>query len=136
MADGEDVIRADEEIDLAGDELVAAVGRLLALDRVQDGEQRVAILLDLGALVAVARVLDGELVQAELLRHLVELLERRLEQRDPDEAIALAHVLADVLSGDVGELAAILVGNAADQHARRRAAPRRTLRAPGGQRTK
>jgi uncharacterized protein (DUF1800 family) len=66
--------------------------------------------------MAVPRVLDGELVQRELARHLVQLLHRRLEQRDPDEAVALAHVLADVFTRDVGELAAILVGNAADKH--------------------
>jgi hypothetical protein len=30
----------------------------------EDSEQRIAVLLDLGPLVAVARVLDGELVQA------------------------------------------------------------------------
>ena len=88
------------------DELVAAVGVVLALDRVQDGEQRIAVLLDLRPLVAVARVVDGELVQAELLRHLVELVHRRLEQRDPDEAVGPAHVLADVLDRNVGELAA------------------------------
>ena len=102
--------------DLARDERVGAVGCLLALDRVQRREQRVAVLLDLRPLVPVPRVLDRELVQRELLRHLVQLFVRRLEQGDPDEAVAAAHVLADVLLRDVGELAAILVGDAADQH--------------------
>jgi hypothetical protein len=83
---------------------------------VQHREQRIAVFFDLGALVAVARVVDGELVQAELLGHFVEFLVRRLEQRDPDEAVGPAHVLADVLGRDVGELAAVLVGDAADQH--------------------
>ena len=69
-----------------------------------------------GPLVALARVLDGELVQAELVRHLVQLLARGLEQRDPDEAVRPADVLADVLDRDVGDLAAVLVRDAADQH--------------------
>ena len=45
--------------------------------RVHDREQRVAVLLELGALVAVARVLHRQLVQAELALHLVELRRRR-----------------------------------------------------------
>jgi hypothetical protein len=116
VADSQHVVRTDEQIDLAGDEVVAAVGSLFALDRMQDGEQRIAVLLDLGPLVAMARVVDRELVQAELLRHFVQLVHRRLEQRHPDEAVGPAYVLADILARDVGKLAAVLVRDTADEH--------------------
>ena len=49
-------------------------------------------------------------------RHLVELFVPGLDQRHPDEAVGAAHVLADVLHRDVGELLAVLVGDAVDQH--------------------
>ena len=79
-------------------------------------EQRVAVFLDLGTLVAVARVLDRELVQVEFLLHRGELARPGILQRDPDEAVGAADVVADVLGWDVGELLAVLVGDAVDQH--------------------
>ena len=112
----EHVVGTDEDIDFADQELLGAVVVLHFLDRLQDGEQRIAVLLDLRALVTLARVLDGELVEAELERHLVQLLARGLEQRNPDEAVRTADVFADVLNRDVGDLAALLVRDAADQH--------------------
>ena len=66
--------------------------------------------------MTVPRVLHGELVQPELGGHLVELVVRRLEQRHPDEAIGPAHVFADVGSRDIGDLAAVLVRHAGDEH--------------------
>ncbi len=70
------------------------VGR--GLERVQHDEQRIVVFLDLRPLVALVRVLDRERMEAELLGHLVDLVLRRLEQRDPDEAVGPRHVLADV----------------------------------------
>ena len=85
------------------------------LDRVQHDEQRVAVLLDLRPLVAVARVLDRELVQVELLLHLLELGLGGVLERHPDEAAGPREVVADLAHVDVGELAAVLVGDAVDR---------------------
>ena len=61
VPDADDVALAEEEMGLAeGD---AAVDQLRGA---RDDEQRVAILLELGALVGVLGVLDGEVVQVEL----------------------------------------------------------------------
>ena len=117
VAHRQDVVAADEDVDLAAGQLVVRpFGR--RLERVQDDEQRVVVLLDLRPLVALARVLDGERMEAELRRHLVDLFLRRLEQRDPDEALGPRHVVADVGHRDVAELLPVLVGDAVDQHGR------------------
>jgi hypothetical protein len=86
------------------------------LDRVHDREQRLAVLLDLRALMAQQRVFDSQLVQAELFRHHGEFFRTRVLERDPDEALGPRNVFADVFDRDVGEFAAILVGRAIDQH--------------------
>ena len=112
VAAGEDEIRADEDGDLAQHEVVGRAD----LHHVQHGEQGVVVLLDLRPLVAVAGVLDRELVQAELLLHLRQLLGRGVLERDPDEAAGLADVLADVVDRHVAELRAVLVGHAVDEH--------------------
>src|SRR5579864_1868219 len=116
MTHRQHVARADEQVDLADLELLAPVLELDHFGRVQHGEQRIAVFLDLRSLMPFARILDGKLVQAELLRHLVELLSRRLEQRDPDEVIRPMHVFADVLDGNIGDLATFFVGDAAHEH--------------------
>ena len=108
--------RADEQVHLAYGELFGAVVVLDHLDRLDDGKQRIAVLLDLGPLVAFARILDRELVQPEFRGHLVELRGRRVDNGDPHEAVGPAHVFADVLDRDVGELLSVLVGDAGDQH--------------------
>ena len=86
------------------------------LHRLQDGKQRVAVLLDLGPLMAVSRVLDGQVRQVEFLLHLLELGRRRVLQPDPDEATGTLQIVADRLLRDVGELLAFLIGDAVDQH--------------------
>src|SRR6185437_8485119 len=116
MAHRQHVARADEQVALADLDLLAAVFESDQFGRVQHREQRIAVFLDLRSLMPFARILDRELVQAELLCHLVELLERRLEERDPDEEIRPMHVLADVRDGDIGDLATFFVGDAADEH--------------------
>ena len=105
-------VRADEDVDLADQQL--AVGA--DFHRMQDGEQFVVVLLDLRPLVAVPCVLDGEIVQAELRLHLGELVLRGVLQRHPDEAAGPGDELADVVDRAIGELAAVLVGDAVDQH--------------------
>ena len=44
------------------------------------------------------------------------VLDGGLEQRHPDQAIRPMHVLADVGDRDVGDLAAVFVSDAADEH--------------------
>ena len=64
-------LRADEDVHLA------ELDRLRLVEvpgRAQDAEQRVAVALELRALMGVDRVLDGELVQVELARDRGELL--------------------------------------------------------------
>ena len=116
MADGEHVVRADEHADLADAQVVRPVFELDELDRMEHGEQRVAVLLDLRALVSFARILDRQFVQAEFVRDLVELGLSGLEQRDPDEAVGAMHIFADVGDRNVGDLATLFIGNAADEH--------------------
>ncbi len=116
VPDRQHVIDADKDVDLADAQLVAAILAADDLGRMQHGEQRVAVFLDLRPLVTLARILDGELVEVELARDLVELALRRLEHRHPDEAVGTMHVLAHVGDGNVGDLPAIFVGDAADEH--------------------
>ena len=56
------------------------------------------------------------LVQAELRLHLDELFLRGVLQRHPDEAAGPGDELADVVDRAIGELAAVLVSDAVDQH--------------------
>ena len=105
----QDVIGTDENVDLADVQLV-----VLDFDRLQHGEQRVAVLLDLRPLMAVPGIFDGELVQVEFLLHFLELARRRILERDPDEAIGTLHIFADVFLRNVGELLAFLVRDAVD----------------------
>jgi hypothetical protein len=67
--------------------------------------------------VAVAGVLDRQLVQIELLLHRGKLFRRRVAQRQPDETVGLSKVIADLAKLDVGQLSAVLVGDAVDKHA-------------------
>jgi hypothetical protein len=112
VADGEDVVRADEDVHLA---YLQLVGRR-ELDGVEDDEQGAAVFLDLRPLVAVARVLGRELVQVELLLHLEHFLVARVLHRHPDEDARLLQVVADLAPVDVRELAAFLVDDAVDEH--------------------
>ena len=75
-----------------------------------------AVLFDLRPLVAVHRVFDGQVVQAELLLRLLELGLGGVAQRHPDEAPRAREVIADGFDRDVGELGALLVRDAINQH--------------------
>jgi hypothetical protein len=55
-------------------------------------------------------------VQVELAPHGVEFLRRRVAQRDPDEAVWLVQVVADLFDREVNESGSLLVGNAVDEH--------------------
>jgi len=116
MADGEDVIDADEDVDFADPDVVGAVVELDQFGGVQHRKQRIAVFLDLRPLMSLARILDRELVQAELLRHLVQLGFRWLEQSHPYETAGAMEVFADVGDRDVGQLSTLLVRDATDEH--------------------
>jgi len=109
LAHREHVVAAGEDVELADLELLAR-----HLDGLQHHEQRVAVVLDLRALVAVARVLHRERVQVELLAHLLELGLGGVAQRHPHEAAGPCEVVADLAPLDIGELAAFLVRDAVD----------------------
>ena len=64
VADGDDEVGADEDVDLAELDLLDVVE---VARRAQDHEERVAVALELGPLVGDDGVLDGQLVQAELV---------------------------------------------------------------------
>jgi hypothetical protein len=80
------------------------------------GEQAFAVFLDLGPLMTVVGILDRQRMQPEFLAHFFELGNGRIAQGDPDETAGLLQVVADLLDVEVGQLAAILVGDAVDQH--------------------
>lgn len=94
-ADRDDEPVTDEEHDLAG----LDVGRRLDVaQRLEDGEHRPVVALDLPPLTALDRVLDRERVQLELVVDDGELAVRGVLQTDPDER---ARVL---VRADAGEL--------------------------------
>lgn len=105
------VLRSDEHVDLADDQLA-----IDHLHRLHDVEQAFAVLLQLGALLALARILHRELVQAEGLLQDQQLRLAGVLQRHPDEAVRQRGVPADVAEVDVRDLAAPLVHGTVDQH--------------------
>jgi hypothetical protein len=86
----------------------------------QDDEVHLAlvVLLDLRAQVEALGVLDGEVVQAEAVLHVGELLGRGLEQPEPDEAaVALADLRGALeLHGSLVLPAPVAVVRAVDDH--------------------
>ena len=74
----------DEDQDLAGlDELFG----ILVGHGLEHDEERIAVVLELWALVRLQRILDRELVQVELRADSLELLDGRLDEADPDERV-------------------------------------------------
>ena len=111
MPDRDDVVRADEEVRLA--ELDRA-GRAIEMGRTQDGEERVAVALELRPLVGTRGVLDREVVERELPLHFRQDLGIGLVQADPDEAAGLLEDLADIGDRDLAQAEAAGVGDAVD----------------------
>ena len=130
-ADRQDVVAADEYIDLADVQF-----RPHRLDDLQHREQRIAILFDLRPLMAVAGVFDRQLGQVELFLHRVEFFARGLEHRHPDETLRPVDVTMYLAGLDVGELFAAFIRDAVDEH--RSMAPRCSAhrRGRGGRRAK
>ena len=88
------------------------------LHQVHHGKQRITVFLDLGPLVAVLGVFHREWMQVEFMLHLGQLSGLGVLQRDPDKAVGARDVVADFGDGDVGQLGAVLVGHAVDEHGR------------------
>ena len=114
VADRHDEVATDEHVDLAG------LHRVLLVDvpeRLEDEEQRVAVVLELGPLVGVAGVLDGQRVQVEGAGDGSQLVRAGVVHADPLEvarvarhprvpealvvAVAQWHPLAPVVEGVV-----------------------------------
>ena len=117
VADRDHELWAGEDVHLAeldGLRLIDVAGR------VQNAEQRLAVVLELGALVRVYGVLDGELVQPELARDVGELLVRRAVKPDPGDPAANAtgrgH-LREILR--LQDPLAVTVDGTTDNHARK-----------------
>ena len=114
VADCDQELVADEDEDLAEGDLVPVVVPARGL---QDEEERIAVDLELRPLMRVDRVLDRQLVQLELAAHGVELLDRRLEEPDPDEGVGVAGRVVGVLESELALTAAsVLVHGAVDDH--------------------
>ena len=66
--------------------------------------------------MALMRVLDGEIVQAEFRLHRLQLGGFGIFQRHPDEATGLVDEQMNLIDRNVGQLFAVLISNAIDQH--------------------
>lgn len=104
-------VAPDEQVRFAEDHLA-----LLHLRRVQHDEERVAVGLQLGALVGLAGVFDGEVVQVEFLLHAGEHGVVRLVQAQPDEGARRVQHIADGLDRQVALAPAVAIQRAVDHH--------------------
>lgn len=133
MPYGHHEVGAREDHDLAGVDDLAGLGEFGVFDvghRLEDGEQDVAVLLDLRPLVGVDGVLDGDRVQPEQLGDPRELRLGGFVQPQPDEAMtAVTTASADpgdgLLDAGRGLLAlAVAVDDAVDHRGAERRAGR------------
>ena len=105
----------DEDVALAEHHIAA-----LAARSAQHDEQRVAIDLELRALVGDAGVLDGELVQAEAALHHGERRGVGLEEPDPDELSRRVRHLVQAAEIEVPDPDAVAVERAVHHLVHRR----------------
>jgi hypothetical protein len=116
VADGDDKLRADEDLDLPEHDRLRLVH---VAGRPQDDEERVPVALELRALMRLNGVLDRELVQVELARHRNELLLARLVEAQPGDrvpALAGCVQLGEVVG--LRRTSAVLVDGAVHDHVR------------------
>ena len=73
------------------------------LRRARHDEERLAVLLDLWALMRLLGVLDRHLMQVELLLHAAEELGGGLVEADPDDMAGLLRPLAGLLDRNVAD---------------------------------
>ena len=93
LADGDEPALRDEGVDLG-------LRELALLDVHPDGVARQegvgGVAVDLGALVRPEGVLDGQLVEAELVRQFVQLVQRGPAEVDPDHGVRPFEVIRDI----------------------------------------
>jgi hypothetical protein len=92
MPDGHDEVVSHEDVDLAGLDGVVLVD---VPERLQHQEQAVLVLLQLRPLVGLDGVLDRQVVQAEGLGHVGQLVRGGLVEAHPDEVTRLGGLGAD-----------------------------------------
>ena len=63
-----------------------------------------------------AGIFDGQLVQAKLSLHSFKLSRIRIRQSDPNKAVRLVNIEMNLTDLNIGELAAILIGDTIDEH--------------------
>ena len=88
----------DERVDLGLDQR-GFVG--IDTNRVGGQEQVRLVVVELGSLMRAERVLDGQLVEAELVGELVELLLRRTAQVDPHHGVGFGEVVGHLCDREV-----------------------------------
>ena len=116
MANSDHELRPDEDRDLAEQDRLRLVD---VAGGPQDEEQRVAVPLELRALMRFDGILDRQLVQLELTRDSRELVLARLVETQPGDSIA--GLAGGVQLGEVvrlGRAPAVAVDGAVDDHAR------------------
>ena len=111
VADGDDVVGPEEQVDLPGLDGVLLVD---VPERLEHHEHVVAVALQLGTLVGGAGILDREGVQVELGGELGELRRLGVEHSDPLEVAGLllepAGAGAGPVTGDIDPLAVAIEG--------------------------
>ena len=116
MAHRQHVVRADEDVDLADAQVVVPSSSLTISTGCSTANSESPYSSIFGRWWPLRASSTASSCRPNSSAHLVELGLRGLEQRDPDEAVGAMHVLADVLDGNVGDLATVFVGDAADEH--------------------
>ena len=84
MLHGHHEVISRKQHDLATVELCSLI---VIAERLEHDEQALVVDVELGALVGVNGVLDREGVRGEVESEVVELIERRFMQAEPDEAV-------------------------------------------------
>lgn len=100
MADRDQEVRADEDVELGEVDLLLGVE---VAGGAQDDEEGVAVALQLGALMGLQGVLDGEFVEVELGGQGVQFGLRRTVQADPGHPVGLLAQLPEGLGEGGGE---------------------------------
>ncbi len=83
----------------------------------ENDEDRVAVDLQLRALVRSMGVLDGEVVQAELALDAAEEVLVRLVEADPHEPVLARRLGPDLVDVEVGDAPPAAIGGAVHDHA-------------------
>ena len=127
VAHGEQEVLADKEVDFAEIDLVLACGHVQGSHHDED---RIGVGFELGTLMCAMRVFDGQVVELELLLHLLEDLFAGLVKADPHEAARLRQHIADALDFDIACAMAVSVRRYGTSFSISRSAASRTSSRP------